>query len=483
MRAKVISIAGSDSSGGAGIQADIRTMERLGVTSAFALTSVTAQSPRGVDRIDSIDPASVRAQLSTALEDQGACAIKIGMAGSAESIRTIANVLPSADIFTVCDPVVSSSSGGRLIDAPGQDVLVRELFPHAHLVTPNLAEAEAILGQPVSTDEEMENAASSLLETGTRSVLIKGGHRDGPFAQDYWTDGSEAFWMTGHRVEGSESRGTGCVLSTAIASFHALGLPLKDAMVLAKAYVSEGLGAAAGHGSGNRPVRTGEWPSDPYRFPWITTSADAGRNRPIFPPCDPPPAGLYPILPNGAWVERLASSGLNALQIRIKDPDPKTLESEIFRAIQCTCNTPTRLYVNDHWKLAIRYGAYGVHLGQDDMSEDALRCIARANLRLGLSTHSYFELARALSANPSYVAIGTLFHSTSKIMEHEPLGLELLRRLALLSPVPVVAIGGIRLEHADAIQKAGAIGMAAISEVTESPHPEETARKWCDRSR
>ena len=110
MRAKVISIAGSDSSGGAGIQADIRTMERLGVTSACALTSVTAQSPQGVDRIDTIDPASVRAQLSTALKDQGACAIKIGMAGSAESIRTIANVLPSADIFTVCDPVVSSSS-------------------------------------------------------------------------------------------------------------------------------------------------------------------------------------------------------------------------------------------------------------------------------------------------------------------------------------------------------------------------------------
>jgi len=478
MCATVISIAGTDSSGGAGIQADIRTMERLGVTGSAVITAVTAQSSYDVDRIDHQDPGSVRAQLISAFEGKHPDAVKIGMPGSADTIRVIAEVLGSTDVFVVCDPVVSASSGGRLIETSAQNALIDELFPRANLVTPNLAEAQTILRKEISTDEEIEEAGSLFLELGSASVLIKGGHRKGSYVQDYWTNGQASFWMTGNRVQGEGSRGTGCVLSSAIASFCALGRPLSDALVLAKAYVSEGLRAAAGPGSENCPLHTGDWPSDPEDFPWVTLTAKAGRDRPTFPTCDPPPVGLYPILPDAGWVERLAAAGLSAMQLRIKDPTTENLESQIQRAIDCTRATKTRLYINDHWELAIRNGAYGVHLGQDDLNPRALRALADAGIRLGLSTHSFFELARALSVNPSYVAIGTLFHSTSKVMNYEPLGLDRLRQISSLSPFPVVAIGGIQFEHAIAVRQAGATGMAVISEVTESPDPEATVRKW-----
>jgi hydroxymethylpyrimidine kinase/phosphomethylpyrimidine kinase/thiamine-phosphate diphosphorylase len=478
MRAKVISIAGSDSSGGAGIQADLRTMERIGVDSGAVITSVTAQSSQGVARIDHQDSESVRAQLRAALEGTKPGAIKIGMPGSAETIRVLAEVLARSEIFVVCDPVVSASSGGRLIDPAGQQALIDAVFPLSNLITPNLPEAETLLCTKISTDEEIEKAGASLLRLGPASVLIKGGHRERAKIQDYWTNGTESFWLTGNRVEGEGSRGTGCVVSSAIASFCALGMPLGDSLVLAKAYVSEGLRSAAGPGSATRPVDTGGRPSDPRDFPWVTSSAEAGRDRVTFPPCDPPPTGLYPILPDADWVERLASAGLSAMQIRMKDPSVDNLESQVQRAIDLTKNKTTRLYINDHWEPAIKYGAYGVHLGQDDMDPEALRKISNAGLRLGLSTHSFFELARARSVNPSYVAIGTLFHTNSKVMDYEPLGLERFKQIASLSPVPVVAIGGIRLEHADAVRAAGATGLAVISEVTESPDPEKTIRNW-----
>jgi len=453
-------------------------MERLGVDGTAVITSVTVQSSREVSRIDHQDAESVRAQVIAALEGPRPGAIKIGMPGSAESIRAIAEVLSQTDIFVVCDPVVSASSGGRLIDPVGQQALMDELIPRSNLITPNLSEAEALLGTKVSTDDEMEKAGAALLRLGAASVLIKGGHREGAQVQDFWTSGTDSFWMTGNRIEGEGSRGTGCVLSSAIASFCALGMPVSDSLVLAKAYVSEGLRSAAGPGSATRPVDTGGRPSDPRDFPWVTSSAGMGRDRVTFPPCDPPPTGLYPILPDADWVERLASAGLSAMQIRMKDPSVDNLESQVRRAIDCTSDTITRLYINDHWEPAIQYGAYGVHLGQDDMDPEALRKISAAGLRLGLSTHSFFELARALSVNPSYVAIGTLFHTHSKVMDYEPLGLERFKQIASLSPVPVVAIGGIRLEHADEVRAAGATGLAVISEVTESPDPEKTIRNW-----
>ncbi len=211
---------------------------------------------------------------------------------------------------------------------------------------------------------------------------------------------------------------------------------------------------------------------------WITRTAAEGTQRLVFPDVGPEPIGLYPIVDRASWVKRLLPLGVRTIQLRAKDLNGAELESGISRAIALAATFKARLFVNDHWELALKHKAYGVHLGQDDLPHADLRAIRQAGCRLGLSAHSDAEIARALSVMPSYIAIGTLYSSPSKTFAHAPLGLDAFARMRKLIGVPVVAIGGITLERARDVRAAGADGFAVISDITKAANVEGRVRDW-----
>lgn len=255
--ARLLAIAGSDSSGGAGIQADIKTASALGVYAMTAITAVTAQDTTGVGAVQLIAPDIVREQIERCLSDIGADAIKIGMLGSADIARAVAAVLAARakDIPLVVDPVMVATSGTALADAGVVEVLKAEFFPRAALVTPNLPEAERLCGFPVATLDDVVRAGETLLSLGSQAVLIKGGHGGGDTLTDtLFTPDDPPRAFTAARIETRHIHGTGCTLSTAIACGLGQGMALTDAVARAHAFVQEAIRTAPGFGAGHGPL-------------------------------------------------------------------------------------------------------------------------------------------------------------------------------------------------------------------------------------
>ena len=249
---RVLSIAGSDSGGGAGIQADLKTFAALGCFGMSAITAVTAQNTFGVHAIQGVQARVLAAQIDAVLQDMGAHAIKIGMLHAPQSVRTVARALRRYDVPpVVLDPVLLATSGTALLHDSAVSLLVQQLFGRATLVTPNLDEAALLVGRPLHSEADMQAAAEQLLGMGARAVLLKGGHLAGPVVSDLLllADGS-AHWMRAERIASANTHGTGCTLSSAIAAQLALGASLLDAVHAARAFVRAALAAAA-------PVRTG----------------------------------------------------------------------------------------------------------------------------------------------------------------------------------------------------------------------------------
>lgn len=197
-----------------------------------------------------------------------------------------------------------------------------------------------------------------------------------------------------------------------------------------------------------------------------------------FPDCGPEKLGFYPIVDTAAWLERLLPLGVTTAQLRNKNLSGAELENEIQAAIALGKKYNCRLFINDYWELAIRHGAYGVHLGQEDLDDADLNAIAAAGLRLGISTHDYQELGRAKQCQPSYYALGPIYHTTSKEVGFAPQGLEKLREWRAMTDRQLVAIGGITLERALDVIAAGADGIAVITDITQHASPEQRAEEW-----
>lgn len=250
----VISIAGSDSSGGAGIQADIKTIEACGLFAQTAVTALTAQNTTGVFAVVEADPAFVRAQIDAVFTDIRPDAAKIGMVSSCEIVDAIADGLAahSADSI-VLDPVMVSTSGASLIGDQAREALVARLFPLASVVTPNIPEAQALCGMDVRTKDDMERAARMLKATTPGAVLVKGGHGISG-ADDVLCCDEGVFWFEGRRVETQDTHGTGCTLSSAIACGLAQGRSIPDAVEAAKRYVACALEAGFRMGKGSGPL-------------------------------------------------------------------------------------------------------------------------------------------------------------------------------------------------------------------------------------
>ncbi len=249
---KALTIAGSDSGGGAGIQADLKTFSAFRVFGTSVLTAITAQNSVGVHAVHELPPAIVRAQIDAVLSDFGADAVKIGMLSSAPIIAAVAEGLAAQSHGPiVLDPVMIAKSGDMLLRPEARAALAERMLPLAEVVTPNLPEAAALAGLPVTSEKEMQEAARRILALGPRTVLVKGGHLKDSATDILW-DGTRFTRFAAERVGSTSPHGTGCTLSSAIAAGLARGRALEEAIREAKAYVTAAIrgGFAAGRGVG-----------------------------------------------------------------------------------------------------------------------------------------------------------------------------------------------------------------------------------------
>lgn len=494
-KAIVWSIAGSDSGGGAGIQADLLTMRAFGVHGCSLITAITAQSSVAVARVELVSEQMLAAQWQTLLADLPPVAIKIGLVASRaqqQQLATLLATLPTT-IPVIIDPVLIASCGDTLTLDSGSDALpeLPELYRFASLLTPNLPELAALTGLAVTTPEQIITATECLLTKGVRAVLVKGGHASGckRLALDYLASTRQQYWLASPRIDTEHNHGTGCSLASAIASGLALGYPLDDAVVLAKAYLNRGLSAAYATGQGAGTLSHLPLPVAAEHFPlWLNTAqvqalyqgatlADLQPSSAAFSPLAQAEMGLYPVVDSVAWLKRLLPLGINTIQLRIKTAHQQLLSAEIAAAIALGKQYQAQVFINDHWQLAIQLGAYGVHLGQEDLATADLAALQQAGIRLGVSSHGFAELLRAKALQPSYIALGHIFPTKTKQMPSQPQGVaRLAQYVPLAAPYPTVAIGGINAERLAAVAATGVKSIAVVTAITEAADPEQATQ-------
>ncbi|GHF12276.1 hydroxymethylpyrimidine/phosphomethylpyrimidine kinase [Streptomyces morookaense] len=253
----MLTVAGSDSGGGAGIQADLKTMLALGVHGMSVVTAVTAQNSRGVQGSWPLPAEAVRAQFRSVVDDIGVQAVKTGMLASGELVETVAGLLAGVHAPVVVDPVGVSKHGDPLLAASALDAVRTRLLPLATVATPNLDEVAWLTGVRVAVEADLRRAADAVLAHGPEWVLIKGGHLAGPDAVDLLTDGEEEYWLRAVRHGNRHTHGTGCTLASAIASGLAKGYPVPEAVTRAKDYVTGAIASGFPLGGGIGPVDHG----------------------------------------------------------------------------------------------------------------------------------------------------------------------------------------------------------------------------------
>ena len=251
---RAMTIAGSDSGGGAGIQADLKTFAALGVYGSSVITAVTAQNTVSVDRIAELSPDMVSAQINTVMSDIGADAVKTGMLAHSGIIEAVAECIEALDIpNVVVDPVMIAKSGDRLLREEAVDAYRTRLIPKALVVTPNIPEAEVLVGFSIETDEDVHRAARAIADMGAKNSVIKGGHREGPVTDVLYSEG-RFHDFTSVRIESKNTHGTGCTFASAIAAHLARGCTVEQAVLHAKEYVSAAIEAAYPVGRGHGPL-------------------------------------------------------------------------------------------------------------------------------------------------------------------------------------------------------------------------------------
>jgi len=551
----VLTIAGSDSGGGAGIQADLKAIHTISEGKCHgcsAITCLTAQNSCGVTSLHSPPVEFLRSQLLAVEEDLYPSAVKIGMLGTKELADEVGSWLRKLKEngqkrapFVVCDPVTITTSGHKLVDDTAKVAMIEKVFPYADLVTPNKFEAEELLGKTLCTPQDVEAGARTILSMGPRAVIIKGGHSllEGNnkvveseetnasvgYAQDYLLlsdesaaegkpvkdkarlcDGSRGVWIRNDRYDSAHTHGTGCTLSSAIASAWAMGqrerdavgsakggenigalcaMRLVDACCVAKAYVNAGIARGVQLGKGPGPVVHTGFPDSYKNFPTIELSASS-TSMSSFPAMQsyhsaksssssaPALGRILPIVDTVEWIEQLVSTpGIEDVQLRFKDTtDYDVILDRIKRSSALCQSAGVRLWINDYWKAAIEAGGcFGIHLGQEDLAscvdDGGLDLIRDAGLAFGVSTHSYSELCAALGVRPSYISLGPVFSTQSKDVKFDPQGLETVRQWRSLIPptIPLIAIGGIgNADVAKVVRGAGAECSAVIGAVTKA---------------
>ncbi len=499
----VWTIAGSDSGGGAGIQADLATMQDLGCHGCSAITTLTAQSSVTVSLIEAVSTDMMLSQLETLACDLPPKAIKIGLLANQQQLELIATWLKKfkvqfPEVMVIVDPVMVASCGDNLNQ---QSLDFTPFIGVMDLLTPNQTELKALYAatdRPLSETGKdeltlMNQMAITLGNDFQCHLLAKGGDASWQ-AQHAWDlylprkvqgaseeHDNRCFILQSPRIDTCNNHGSGCTLSSAIASFLAQDLVLHDAVVLAKAYVNQGLYACVKVGQGAGYLARKGWPSQLELFPQIIPFESRGLNSTElqFKPVSTP-LGIYPVVDNLEVLESLLKAGCKTLQFRLKTDNCKIeqhhlteIELQVAAAIELGNRYQSQLFINDHWQLALKYHAFGIHLGQEDALKADLSLIAKQGMALGLSSHGYFEALFACQLNPSYIACGHIYPTTTKSMPSAPQGV---KKLAWYSQLlkehfATVAIGGIDMQRLEEVAATGVADVAVVRAVTEAKDP------------
>lgn len=452
----VWSVAGLDSGGGAGLSADQRAADAAGVHLCPVTAALTAQSSVAVDAVHPVPPGQLHAQLAALEHDLPPAALKTGLLGSVDNVRAVAQWVDRlrrrGPLALVVDPVLRASSGASFADAALIEAYRRELLPRASVITPNRREAAALVGH----EADVPTLAQALHALGAQAVCITGGDAPEAHAQDWWTSAHASGWLRLPRRPSRHTHGTGCTFATGLAAALARGHAAADAAVIAKMLTTSGLlGKLPTPGRGPGPVRPhAGFISDATLLPTLSACDVAGDALPAHAPHGI--AGVYGITHSATQLQALVQAGLRSVQLRAKRPPGQGdaawrehLLGEISHARAAAHAAGATLVVNDHWPEAVALGARWVHLGQEDLlALDAegrarLAQARRDGLRLGISTHSLWELAHAAAWRPDYVACGPVWPTLTKAMPWRAQGLHNLAWWVAMSPAPVVAIGGI----------------------------------------
>ncbi len=483
----VWTIAGTDSGGGAGIAADQRAADACGVHLCTVVAAVTAQNSVAVPHVEPMPVAVIEAQIAALESDMPPRAVKTGLLGGVAQIEAVARAVDRlrlrGPLPLVVDPVLGATSGASFGDDAVVAAYRQWLLPRASLLTPNRREALRLTGLPPDTDAP--TLARALRAAGAQAVCVTGGDDATPdgLARDWLDTPHAAGWLALPRIDTPHTHATGCTFAAAAAAAMAKGFVAADAAVLAKMAATHALrhGHAAGQGAGPVKAQAG-FADDPTLMPqmswseaprfaafgarsgWDTGDEAAVAGTDASPPSSWPqpqpqpqprsgPPELYAIADSADRIAALLQAGVRTLQLRIKTPPAPdaawhaSLQTQVRRAVTDCRDAGAQLFVNDHQALALQAGATGLHLGQEDLLalDDAARDVLRAPgaPALGISSHSLWELARARSLAPRYIACGPVWPTTTKAMPWHPQGLDNLAWWCRMAGAPVVAIGGI----------------------------------------
>ena len=482
------SIAGSDCSGGAGIQADIKTGHALGCEVCTIMTANTVQNSQTLFAIHPVEISLLQAQFDCLLADKPPQVIKIGLIANNAQLAWLIDRLrflkqhPNyARLRVVSDPIMKASVGKDLVAEEIEQSLLDALMSLTDVITPNLPEA-ARLANDLEQTQPLENWAKRILDKDCQTVVITGGHSEHPdLVIDHCFCGDLTFKLSSPRIDTSYGHGSGCTFSTAYASFLAHGYLDRDAFIQSKAFINQAFKLSAHHSNYYGALIQPSWPVKKSCYPQVVSNDGlAIQSGLAFPSIGTTQLGLYPVIDSVDWLKKLLPMGLEIIQLRLKNRTDSELSNQIQQAVKLAKAYPkTRLFINDHWQLAIKHGAYGVHLGQQDIQDADLRVIRKSGLRLGISTHGSYEFILAEQAQPSYLAIGAVFETQTKDMTGQIQGVNNLKQLVDLNgTIPLIAIGGITLDNATPVIKTGVNSIAVVTAITQASNPEKVVKTF-----
>ncbi|PRQ19791.1 putative transferase [Rosa chinensis] len=465
----VLTVAGSDSGAGAGIQADLKACAARGVYCSTVITALTAQNTVGVQGVDIVAEDFVAEQLKSVLSDMHVDVVKTGMLPSLGIVKILHQCLKEYPVRAlVVDPVMVSTSGDVLAGPSIITGFREELFPIADIVTPNLKEASALLdGLKIKTVSDMRSAAKLLHDMGPRNVLVKGGDLpDSLDAVDIFFNGEDIYELRSSRIDTCNTHGTGCTLASCIAAELAKGSSMLESVKVAKCYVETALDYS-------KEIFIGKGPQGPFdHLMRLKNNIHKSAGQVRFNPSD---LFLYAVTDsamNRKWghaisdaVKAAVEGGATIVQLREKDIETRDFLEAAKSCLQICRSHGVPLLINDRIDVALACDADGVHIGQSDMPTHVARALLGPEKIIGVSCKTPEHAEQAWIAGADYIGCGGVYPTNTKA-NNLTIGLEGLKTVCLASKLPVVAIGGINTSNAQSVMQIGVPNLKGVAVVS-----------------
>ncbi|KMT08997.1 hypothetical protein BVRB_6g137070 isoform A [Beta vulgaris subsp. vulgaris] len=465
----VLTVAGSDSGAGAGIQADIKSCASLGVYCSTVITAITAQNTLGVQGVHLLPEDIVAEQMRSVLSDMEVDVVKTGMLPSIGMVKVLLQCIKEYSVQAlVVDPVMVATSGDVLAGSSVLPVFREELLPMADLVTPNLKEASMLLGgMHLETVADMRSAAKLIHDLGPRNVLVKGGDLPASMdAVDVFFDGESLYELNSARISTRNTHGTGCTLASSIAAELAKGLPMLSAVKIAKRFVETALDYG-------KDMAIGRGPQGPFdhllKFKATVCRSHAPR---AFSPTD---LFFYAVTDSGMnkkWGRSITDSvkaaiegGATIVQLREKNLETRDFLEAAKECVRICHSNGVPIVINDRVDVALACNADGVHVGQSDMPVSVVRSLLGPEKIIGLSCKTPEQAQEAWINGADYIGCGGVFPTNTKA-NNRTIGLDGLKAICLASKLPVVAIGGIGMSNAHSVMEIDAPKLEGVAVVS-----------------